>query len=280
MGFLNKLKSVNNSWGYVTYLSDGSLGRIFGRIGPKNLIDNRSQELMITSGTINGPLKGEIVFAATDVLSATVLQATSEWVKYRLELKTGLVAIVVMTVMGLPTGKAQGNKTTLNANFNDAWLNFEAWLGEALERKCDDSSYVYSAENSYAEEIKSEENALVEDANVLEQGVSAPEQSVEKIAEYEKCDTAHHVKFVSTGHSQPFVDKAKNSENELQFYVDFLNERYDIDITSCAFDEIKEKIEKAESKKSGINVLKNKIRGAKSSEELLGILKLHKAAHG
>ena len=134
MGFINKFKSVNNSWGYVTYLSDGSLGRIFGRIGPKNFIDNRSQELMITSGTLNGPLKKEIIFAAKDVLCARVLHATSDWVKYRIELNDGLVAIVAMTVMGLPTGKRNGNKTTRNANFNDGWLNFEAWLGEALER--------------------------------------------------------------------------------------------------------------------------------------------------
>lgn len=152
MGFLNKLKSVNNSWGYVTYLSDGSLGRIFGRIGPKNMIDNRSQELMITSGTMNGPLKDEIVFAAKDVLRATVLQATSEWVKYRLELKTGLVAIVVMTVMDLPTGKAQGNKTTLNANFNNAWLNFESWLGEALERGYDVAPCKNITENTHNEQ--------------------------------------------------------------------------------------------------------------------------------
>ena len=153
MGFLNKLKSVNNSWGYVTYLSDGSLGRIFGRIGPKNMIDNRSQELMITSGTMNGPLKDEIVFAAKDVVRATVLQATSEWVKYRLELNSGLVAIVVMTVMDLPTGKAQGNKTTTNANFNDAWLNFEAWLGEALEREYDVTPCKYITENAHNERI-------------------------------------------------------------------------------------------------------------------------------
>ena len=153
MGFMNKLKSVNNSWGYVTYLSDGSLGRIFGRIGPKNMIDNRSQELMITSGTVNGPLKDEIVFAAKDVLRATVLQATSEWVKYRLELKNGLAAVVVMTVMDLPTGKAQGNKTTTNANFNNAWLNFEAWLGEALDRGYNTSACASSPENSKGEEL-------------------------------------------------------------------------------------------------------------------------------
>lgn len=134
MGFLNKLKSVNNSWGYVTYLSDGSLGRIFGRIGPKNMIDNRSQELVITSGTMNGPLKDEIVFAAKDVVRATVLQATNEWVKYRLELNSGLVAIVVMTVMGLDV-RARDNRATMDRNFLDKWLNFEAWLGPALN--CD-----------------------------------------------------------------------------------------------------------------------------------------------
>lgn len=126
MGFIDKLKSVNNSWGYVTYLSDGSLGRLFGRIGPKNLIDNREQELMISSGMFNGNLKDEIVFAAKDVEYAQVLQATGEWVKYRMKLKDGLVAIVIIYTWEIDVRTKERRPA-------DGWLNFEAWIGEALE---------------------------------------------------------------------------------------------------------------------------------------------------
>ena len=216
MGFLNKLKSVNNSWGYVTYLSDGSLGRIFGRIGPKNMIDNRSQELMITSGTMNGPLKKEIVFAAKDVLRATVLQATSEWVKYRLELNNGLVAIVVMTVMGLPTGRAQGNKTTLNANFNNAWLNFEAWLGEALEREISETSYE-RFENSYSADLSPKTELSVEAKkddviSVKEQINGMDERPIKK--KTSKCNESKEKQSASINQDTHFHKLNRNEEKD------------------------------------------------------------------
>ena len=46
MGFLNALKGANNNWGVCT--SQDFTGPCY--LGPKNLVNNRAQELMI-SGT-------------------------------------------------------------------------------------------------------------------------------------------------------------------------------------------------------------------------------------
>ena len=131
MGFLNQMKGSNNYWGYVTYLSNGSLNRLYGHIGPKNMLLNGSQELMIT-----GASNVEIIFSMDDVESAATMQATAEWVKYRICLKNGLSAVVIIPVTEQTAQKHAGNSSVAGSGsgFSNNWLNFEGWLGEALSR--------------------------------------------------------------------------------------------------------------------------------------------------
>ncbi len=110
MGFLSAMKGANNSWGTAT----GEFG--VGYFGPKNLVDNRSHEMMISGSG----LKQSVVFTKADVASAKLMAATSEWVKFELVLKTGFRAIV--TLIAVEAGKS-GKQMTMSLANVEWWLN-------------------------------------------------------------------------------------------------------------------------------------------------------------
>lgn len=115
MGFLDALKGANNGWGYVT----GSCVDGVGYIGPKNIADNRSHELMVSCSAMKEP----IVFGREDVARVDTLFATSSWVKYRIVLKDGKELIV--TINAMESGQ-QGSKISMGL------MNFEWWLAGVL----------------------------------------------------------------------------------------------------------------------------------------------------
>ncbi len=112
MGFLNALKGANNAWGKAI-TKDG-----IGTFGPKNLVDNRSHELMIVI------FNTEKIFTPADVASVKCLASASEWIKYSLTLKDGFNATLILYT------RQSGQKGVDIAN---GWLNFEWWLYDALK---------------------------------------------------------------------------------------------------------------------------------------------------
>ena len=118
MGFLggvSALKGANNSWGYAT----GSCVDGVGYIGPKNIADNRSHELMVSCSAMKEP----IVFGREGVARVDTLFATSSWVKYRIVLKDGKELIVTINAMEI------GQQRTI---ISMGLMNFEWWLAGVL----------------------------------------------------------------------------------------------------------------------------------------------------
>ena len=113
--------------GYVTYLSDGSLGGGYGKIRFSGITEDGAEQLVVSAESV-GTEAGNTVISYTDVKRAVVLQATSGWVKYRIDLKSGVVAILVVAV----NGPSLTNTTEHKSVFSGAWLRLEAWLSEAL----------------------------------------------------------------------------------------------------------------------------------------------------
>lgn len=96
------------SWGYVT----GDFIDGIGYIGPENAVDNRKHKIVITGSSFN-----PLVFAKKDVKSVDVVCATSEWIKFRICLKDGKVAVATFTdVSKDPMGV----------------LTFEWWLADVM----------------------------------------------------------------------------------------------------------------------------------------------------
>ena len=96
------------NWGVVT----GDFIDGIGHIGPENAVDNRAHKIMI-SGSSFSP----IVFSNKDVKSVDVVCTASEWIKYRICLKDGKVAIATfMNLTKDPMGM----------------LTFEWWLADVI----------------------------------------------------------------------------------------------------------------------------------------------------
>lgn len=111
MGFMSAMKGANNAWARVTAnFFDG-----VGYLGPKNLVDNRAHELMISASS----LKDAFVFTKNDVLAIDMICATSEWIKFKLLLKGG--KLVIATFMALQPSQ-RGQEPSLNL------LSFESWM--------------------------------------------------------------------------------------------------------------------------------------------------------
>lgn len=126
MGFLDAFKGANNSWATVT-CEEG-----VGYLGPEKMVDNRSHTLMI-SGTGMETVK----FDRSGVERVDVVAATSEWIKYKLALKTGKVYIATFLVM--PQGKQSGKGARMagkqaQTTISMGLLNFEWWLAGILYR--------------------------------------------------------------------------------------------------------------------------------------------------
>ena len=117
MGFISAIKGANNSWANVT--ADFFEG--IGYLGPKNLVDNRSREMMISAPS----LKDAYVFTKSDVKSIDTICATSEWIKFKICFNDGKTAIA--TFMAIDTTQ-QGRKPANNL------LNFEFWMADVIYR--------------------------------------------------------------------------------------------------------------------------------------------------
>ena len=76
------------TWGYVT----GDFIDGIGYIGPENAVDNRKHKVVITGSSFS-----PLVFAKKDVKSVDVVCATSDWIKFRICLKDGKVAVATFT---------------------------------------------------------------------------------------------------------------------------------------------------------------------------------------
>ncbi len=81
MGFLGAMKGANNNWGVCT--SSDFKGPCY--LGPKNLVNNSAQELMI-SGT---GLAQEYVFTGKDVKSCEVKASGAAWIWFHIEFVDG-----------------------------------------------------------------------------------------------------------------------------------------------------------------------------------------------
>ncbi len=114
-GFMSAMKGANNNWGTAT----GEFG--VGYIGPKNLVDNRNHEMMI-SGT---SLKSSIVFNKDDIESVKLIATANEWIKVKLCLKNGFKAILTLNTMEVDK-KNGGKKPAMSL------LNLEWWLNGVL----------------------------------------------------------------------------------------------------------------------------------------------------
>ena len=110
MGFLNALKGANNNWGVCT--SQDFTGPCY--LGPKNLVNNRAQELMI-SGTA---LKEDYVFTKDDVADCTVKASGGTWIWFHIAFKDGKhVEFILAGIVD------QAGKPTTN------FLNFICFMG-------------------------------------------------------------------------------------------------------------------------------------------------------
>ena len=109
------MKGANNSWASVT--ADFFEG--IGYLGPKNLVDNRSHEMMISASG----LKDEYIFTKSDVKSITTICATSEWIKFKICFNDSKVAIA--TFLTIETTQ-QGRKPSINL------MNFESWMAGVI----------------------------------------------------------------------------------------------------------------------------------------------------
>lgn len=142
MSILSAMKGANNSWANVT--SDFFEG--IGYLGPKNLVDNRSHEMMISASN----LKESYVFTKSDVKSLDLLYGTSEWIKFRINFNDGKSAIA--TFMALDRSQ---NAIKPSNNL----LTFEFWM----------SGVIYSTikhEPSNTETAEDEQTRLVYAENV------------------------------------------------------------------------------------------------------------------
>ena len=113
--------------GYVTYLSNGSLGGRYGKIRFGGITENGAEQLVISTDSAEAEAVN-IVLSSTDVKKAAVLQVIGEWVKYRIDLKSGEVAVLAVAVDSPSLISAPEHQSV----FNDSWLRLEAWLGGAL----------------------------------------------------------------------------------------------------------------------------------------------------
>ena len=115
MGFLTAMKGANNAWANVT---SGFFEGI-GYLGPKNLVDNRSHEMMISATS----LKDAYVFTKADVSRIDLLCDTSEWVKFKICFKDGKT--VIATFMAL-------DRTQNGIKPSTELLNFESWMSGVI----------------------------------------------------------------------------------------------------------------------------------------------------
>lgn len=81
MGFLGAMKGANNNWGTCT--STDFKGPCY--LGPKNLVNNSAQELMI-SGT---SLPKEYVFTGKDVAKCETKASGGNWIWFHIEFVDG-----------------------------------------------------------------------------------------------------------------------------------------------------------------------------------------------
>lgn len=110
MGFLNALKGANNSWGTCT--SSDFPGPCY--LGPKNLVDNTAQELMI-SGTA---LKEDYIFNKNDVSRCDYKASGGTWIWFHIEFKNGKHVEFILTGVVDQAGKPTTN-----------FLNFIMFMG-------------------------------------------------------------------------------------------------------------------------------------------------------
>ena len=110
MGFLSAMKGANNNWGMCT--SSDFKGPCY--LGPKNLINNRAQELMITGAS----LKGEYVFTNDDISNCAIQASGDNWIWFHLEFNDGKTVEFIL----LPIISKNGTPST---NF----LNFIRFIG-------------------------------------------------------------------------------------------------------------------------------------------------------
>lgn len=101
MGFLSAMKGANNNWGVCT--SKDFEGPCY--LGPKNLINNLAQELMI-SGTA---LKDEYIFTKNDVSCCDIKASGGTWIWFHIEFKDGKHVEFLMSNIVDQTGKPTTN---------------------------------------------------------------------------------------------------------------------------------------------------------------------------
>lgn len=110
MGFLNALKAANgNSWGVCTS-SDFDAPCY---LGPKNIVNNRAKELMISGTGIK-----DYVFTKNDVARCDVKTSGGSWIWFHIEFKDGKHIEFIMSNVVDQSGKPTTN-----------FLNFISFMG-------------------------------------------------------------------------------------------------------------------------------------------------------
>ncbi len=214
MGFLNAMKGANNSWGMVTFVSDGSLNGLYAYLGPKNLIDNRSRELMISSTAMK-----DIVFNVDrDVESVTVICATSDWVKYNVKLKSGLFFVTVIFVQDVDS---KGFR-----KFSNNWMNFETTFGAFIQRN------THSNHTEQKEISESSFENKIDNSSVSEQNYSC-----EPIQEKKNKDEEFSAQQASANIEEMQYDDCYDGPHKKELeanweYVSYINFRFNIKINA------------------------------------------------
>ncbi len=234
MGFLNAMKGASNSWGMVTFVSDGSLNGLYAYLGPKNLINNRSRELMISSTAMK-----DIVFSVDrDVESVTVICATSDWVKYNVKLKSGLFFVTVIFVQDVDS---KGFR-----KFSNNWMNFETTFGAFIQRNI---HYNHTEQKEISESLFENkiDNSSVSEQNYSCEPIQEKKNKVEEFSAQQASANIEEIDFNNYYEGAPKKKLEANWDDDV-LYINF---RFNVKInTNDSLERIKNVI-------ANINCLNN-----------------------
>lgn len=113
MGFFSAMKGANNNWGQCT--SRDFAGPCY--LEPKNMVDNRSKEMMISGSG----LKNDYIFTKDDIANCKIVASGGNWIWFHIDFNDGKsVEFIFDSVLN-----NSNNKQTVNV----AWLNFIDFMG-------------------------------------------------------------------------------------------------------------------------------------------------------